>query len=926
MNRIFIVVISFFLFFVDHTVYSQEEQIPLPEHPRPDFWRSSWINLNGTWEFMFDEGNRGESENWNLAGKTFDRKIQVPFPWGSELSKVSDEADIGWYRRQINIPENWDEKRIFLVVGASDWHSQAWLDGNFLGEHKGGYTPFEFEITELVKPGTEQNLVIRVDDTEHAFKLYGKQGYGNARGIWQTPYLEARGQSHLRYIHFTPDIDNNSISVKGEFAETEKSRKTLILSIKGPGGKMMDTSFDLKKNQDFFSVEFPLNNPKLWTLEDPFLYDVTAAIKTATDTTDKVHTYFGFRKIGVMNVPGTEIPYVALNNKPIYLQMSLDQAYHPEGFYTFPTDEFMRDEIIRSKKIGLNGQRIHVKIGIPRKLYWADKLGMLIMADVPNSWGEPDEDMRREIEYALRQMIRRDYNHPSIFSWVIFNETWGLFTQVNDQRKYLPETQEWVSEMYHLAKDLDPTRLVEDNSACNYDHVTTDLNTWHAYLPGYKWDDMLKEFSEKTFPGSTWNFAEGYEQSSQPNINSECGNVWGYEGSTGDVDWSWDYHLMINAFRKYPKIGGWLYTEHHDVINEWNGYYRFDRSEKFTGLEEFNGMKLLDLHKPVQITPDIELCMDVDPGQTVKVPVWLSIFTGRVPGQSAVLTYWIRWINAIGEEKTGPVTRIPVDLRAWSWGNITPVNIKMPDEPGLAVLYFSLDVPGGVGIHKNFTTFRIRDNEWNSMSGKIFRHTFKPGSFASANWTLKQWDVLDGLKVNGAGSGAYTFRVDIPEEITAKEIKGIIFKFEASAKQLFGKDMENAGELSGDYMRGKGTFDPSRNPNAYPMTDESKFPSLVRVFINDEMVNEEFLQDDPADHRGILSWHAQPEDGKLREAGSYGYLIETVVPDDLVRKIMKDKRIEITLEVPPSYPGGLAIYGKDFGRYPLDPTLLFISE
>jgi hypothetical protein len=158
--------------------------------------------------------------------------------------------------------------------------------------------------------------------------------------------------------------------------------------------------------------------------------------------------------------------------------------------------------------------------------------------------------------------------------------------------------------MYRLAKSLDPTRLVEDNSACNYDHTETDLNTWHAYLPGYAWAEFMENASRNTYPGSQWNFAPGYRQGRQPMLNSECGNVWGYEGSTGDVDWTWDYHIMMNEFQKHPKMAGWLYTEHHDVINEWNGYYRYDRSEKQTGLEEIlPGMSLRDLHSDFTCCP-----------------------------------------------------------------------------------------------------------------------------------------------------------------------------------------------------------------------------------------------------------------------------------------------------------------------------------
>ena len=190
----------------------------------------------------------------------------------------------------------------------------------------------------------------------------------------------------------------------------------------------------------------------------------------------------------------------------------------------------------------------------------------------------------------MRGMIRRDYNHPSIFSWIPFNETWGLYTNVpkpgqeKPDKVYQPETQKWVASVYRLAKSLDPTRLVEDNSVCcGRGHTETDLNSWHAYLPGWAWDEELDKATKGTEPGSTWNFEAGYKQDRQPNINSEFGNVWGYEGSTGDVDWSWDYHRAVNSFRRHPKIAGWLYTEHHDVINEWNGYWRFDRSEKLDG-------------------------------------------------------------------------------------------------------------------------------------------------------------------------------------------------------------------------------------------------------------------------------------------------------------------------------------------------------
>ncbi len=183
---------------------STDQNIPLSEHPRPDFQRERWINLNGRWTFQFDKENEGLEEQWYQREEPFTKTITVPFPWGSKLSGVKDEADIGWYAREINVPDSWRNQRVFLVVGASDWHTTAWLDGESLGKHQGGYTPFEFDLTRHVKFGQKQTLVLRVDDTPHKFKLEGKQGYGRAAGIWQTVYLEARPQIALETVHFTP--------------------------------------------------------------------------------------------------------------------------------------------------------------------------------------------------------------------------------------------------------------------------------------------------------------------------------------------------------------------------------------------------------------------------------------------------------------------------------------------------------------------------------------------------------------------------------------------------------------------------------------------------------------------------------------------------------------------------------------------------
>ena len=619
--------------------------IPLPEHPRPDFQRSVWMNLNGSWQFQFDTDNQGVNNKWFDTSDTFAQRITVPFPWGSQLSGVEDKGDIGWYSRSIIVPESWKGQCVFLVVGASDWHTTAWLDGKQLGQHQGGYTPFAFDLTPHVQFGASQRLVLRVDDTPHPFKLEGKQGYGRAAGVWQTVYLERRPAVALDTVHFTPDVDGSQIVVHVSLNKPAPRDMPLQVRFKPQDRAKSVVKATIQQGAESVRFAVPLENVRRWSLEDPYLYEVTAVLE-GDDGVDEVATYFGMRKISVGKLPGTDHSYVLLNDKPIYLQLTLDQSYHPEGYYTFPSDAFMRDEILRTRQIGLTGQRIHIKVEVPRKLYWADRLGVLIMADVPNSWGPPDEPMRQEVEFALRGMVKRDYNHPAIFSWVNFNETWGLRT--GDQG-YLPETQQWVESVYRLTKQLDPTRLVEDNSPCNLDHVATDINSWHAYLPGYEWQKTLDQICGDTHPGSTWNFVGGRTQADQPLLNSECGNVWGYEGSTGDVDWSWDYHIMMNEFRRHPKICGWLYTEHHDVINEWNGYWRYDRSNKYTGLSDLApGMTLRDLHSPFYIAADRELCRAVKPGERVEVPLFASFLTDADVGPELTLEMELYGWNALG--------------------------------------------------------------------------------------------------------------------------------------------------------------------------------------------------------------------------------------------------------------------------------------
>lgn len=915
-------------------------RIPLPENPRPDFERPDWLNLNGTWAFRLDPADTGLAAGWYRSGPPHPRSIVVPFSWASPASGVADTSYYGWYARDIRVPAAWRGRRVFLVIGASDWRTTVWLDGHELGSHDGGYVPFEFELTRA--GSGEHRLVIRVDDRPRAFKLEGKQGYGNARGIWQTVYLEARGTAPLRWLHFSPEPGRAVPGGSGEphvhvdARLLERASRPLKLTLRFLDAPIPSVTERIARGADSVAFDVRIPHPHLWMLDDPFLYRVSAEVAAdggAPIADDTVASYFGMRSISVMTVPGTTNRYVALNGRPIYLELALDQGYHPTGFYTFPSDSFMRGEILRAKRLGLNGLREHVKVELPRKLYWADRLGLLLMADVPNSWGQPDAPMRHEITSTLRAMIERDYNHPSIFAWVTFNEAWGLLTPRNGKHVYLPETQRWVVSVYHLAKQLDPTRLVDDDSpCCGRGHTETDLNSWHQYLPGWAWGHYLDIVSDSTYPGSPWNFEPGYRQAKQPDINAEFGNVWGYAGSTGDVDWSWDYHRAVNAFRRHPRIAGWLYTELDDVINEWNGYYRFDRTRKEPGFGALvEGMSVRDLQAPLYIVVGDSLSRTVRPGQPVDVPLYASFLTGSTAyGDSLRLSAELYGWNALGVRRTWLRTTRDVAYRPWLSAPLAPLPVTMPDGPAVAILAVRLEDAAGHVLQRNFCTFVVEGEPRSDVRLQDGRRAlavrFGPASFDTARWSLGHWNVMDGLKVDGAGSGFFEYRVPWPRGLRPADVDAVSLIAEVSAKRLFGKDRPNAGHIHGDFMRGKGTFDPSLNPNSYPMTDESRHPSYVTVRVNGVVAGRRFLPNDAADSRGILSWNAQKHDGHLHEAGSWGELLDIALPRRALERAAAAGQLVIRFEVGDALPGGLAIYGRHFGRYPLDPTLLFVRR
>jgi len=322
-------------------------------------------------------------------------------------------------------------------------------------------------------------------------------------------------------------------------------------------------------------------------------------------------------------------------------------------------------------------------------------------------------------------------------------------------------------------------------------------------------------------------------------------------------------------------------------------------------------MTLRDWHSPYYIAPGLELCRDAKAGETVAVPLRASSVVNRgSAGLKPVLKAELYGWDSLGQREVYQKLSRQIDLLPWASLELDPLEVTLPGKPALAVLSLVLEDGSGNILHRNFTTFRVAPGatprtESLDVNGTPIRVVrFAPPTFSSAQWSLKQWNVLDGLKVNGAGSGYFEYRVPWPKDLDPGQIVGASLRFEASAKQLFGKDREGSSQQEGDYMRGKGTLDPSLNPNSYPMTDTKRFPSAVRVRVAGVSSGTYDLPDDPADHRGILSWHAQKRDKKLREAGSYGYLVNAPISLETLAKAAASKELTIRFEVDSALPTG----------------------
>jgi len=521
------------------------------EYPRPQMVRKSWLNLNGVWEYTIIETKVP-------APASYQGRILVPFPVESALSGVMrrlDEKHHLVYRRSFKIPRNWHGQRVLLHFGAVDWETKVFINSVEVGGHRGGYDPFTFDITTALKPGGAQEIVVDVfDPTDKGGQPRGKQVlepkgivYTPTSGIWQTVWLEPVPETSLDDLLITPDVDHNTLRLSAQVRAGSGDEEVDAVAFEN--GKEVGRGSGKAGTE----LQISLPQPKLWSPEHPFLYDLKIELHRGKARLDSVASYFAMRKIS-LGKDARGIMRPMLNGRCIFQIGPLDQGFWPDGIYTAPTDAAMRYDIEMTKKLGFNMTRKHVKVEPDRWYYYCDKLGLLVWQDMPSANNKTEAD-KQEFERELRQMIASHRNHPCIVMWVVFNEGWGQFD---------------TERLTDLVKQIDPSRLVDDATGWT-DKGAGDVIDIHKY-PGPESPEteanraaVLGEFGGLGFAvdGRTW-----------------TKKTWGYKGMASRQALTENYVNLLNKVFELKESSGLsaaVYTQITDVETECNGLMTYDR-------------------------------------------------------------------------------------------------------------------------------------------------------------------------------------------------------------------------------------------------------------------------------------------------------------------------------------------------------------
>ena len=555
--------------------------IPRPEHPRPQFVRENWMNLNGEWDFLFDFGNSGvERELYRTERFTNaePRKIIVPFCPESRLSGIGyvDWMAAVWYHRSVSISCEQFAGRVILHFGAVDYHSILWINERKVGEHRGGYSSFEYDVTEFLHEGENDIVLYAEDDNRSKHQPFGKQSnkfyshacsYTRTTGIWQTVWMEFVPKNYIRYAKITPFVQDGRAMVDIEAVGGREVKAVAYFE----GCAVSEASAKVAGGNASVILEIP--EPHLWDVGVPNLYDLTLTL----DGEDTVQSYFGMRSVEL------KTDGIYLNGKPLYMRTILDQGFNPEGIYTAPSDEFLKHDIELTMDLGFNGARFHQRVFEERSLYWADKLGYIVWGEYAN--GNVMNDARG-IGYFLpewMETVRRDYSHPSIIGWCPENESYW----VHDIHEICQTTY------YHVTKQMDPYRPVIDASGGV--HFISDMYDIHDYTqdPARLQEKLAPMIDDPNYVHNPIH-QEQLKMNrfyGQPVWVSEYGGTywnpdepggWGYGNAPkSEAEFAERYAGLTKVLLDHPRICGFCYTQLTDIEQEQNGLYKYDRTRKF---------------------------------------------------------------------------------------------------------------------------------------------------------------------------------------------------------------------------------------------------------------------------------------------------------------------------------------------------------
>lgn len=593
----------------------------IKDYPRPQFVRNNWENLNGTWDFCFDDQNIGETDEWYHNFET-QMTIQVPFTYETKLSGIQDESrhDNIWYHRIININKKLlRENDYILHFEGSDFITKVWVNGQYVGNHRGGYSRFSFDITKLLKDG-ENHLTVKVEDSFDMQQPRGKQRwldenylcwYVQTTGIWKTVWSEYVPKISLDKVKMTPNIEDFSLEIEydiiapenrlnGELMiettitfEDQLVSKTLTAFPDSHVCSKADMKLKLPTNY--------INDAPIWSPATPNLYDIQFRLLDNGTVLDEVGSYAAMRQI---RIDGSNI---LLNNKILYQKLILDQGYWKDSHLTPPDEEALIEDIDKIHALGYNGLRKHQKTEDERFLYWCDVKGMLVWCEAPSSYRYSDYSAE-EFTKEWLEIVKQNYNHPCVITWTALNESWGI-NKVHTNVKQ----QHFTEAVYHLTKMFDPYRPVLVNDG--WVNTISDILTFHDYDPSgerfhKRYIGRKEEFTsnEHYFNCSSPAFACGYEYKGQPIIISEFGGIafdnddsgWGYGGKENTVeDFLKRFDGLVSAIKGLPYVCGYCYTQVTDVQQEINGLMDIDRNFKIEPelIKEINQRKVNPLYK-----------------------------------------------------------------------------------------------------------------------------------------------------------------------------------------------------------------------------------------------------------------------------------------------------------------------------------------